>query len=82
MFPFGYVAHDEAADPSALLDVAIAVGADDLVRSIVVSWGIGASAWNFTVAYSGLGTTAAPVPPANATSIRELRGLAPPTPAP
>jgi hypothetical protein len=82
VFPFGYVAHDEAADPAALLDVAVAVGPDDLVRSIVVTWGTGTSAWNFTVAYSGLGATAAPVAPANATSIRELRGLVQPKPAP
>jgi hypothetical protein len=36
--PFGYVAHDEAADPAALLDTAVTVGSDGIVRKIAVSW--------------------------------------------
>jgi hypothetical protein len=66
VFPFGYVAHDEAANPAALLDVVVTVGADGIVRKIVVTWGTSASAWTYTVTYSELGTTAAPVAPANA----------------
>ena len=58
VLPFGYVAHDEAADPSAQLDTAVTVGADGVVRAIAVRWGTGASAWTYTVAYSGLGRDA------------------------
>ena len=39
VLPFGYVAHDEAADPAAPLDVAVTVGADGIVREIAVTWG-------------------------------------------
>jgi hypothetical protein len=34
VFPFGYVAHDEAANPAALLDTSVTVGADGVVREI------------------------------------------------
>jgi hypothetical protein len=71
VFPFGYVAHDEAADPRAPLDAAITVGADSIVRTITVTWGTDASAWNYTVAYSGLGETKAPAAPANARPLRD-----------
>ena len=66
VLPFGYVAHDEAADPAAPLDAAVTVGADGIVRAIAVTWGTVASAWTYTVSYSDLGTTAAPVAPRNA----------------
>ena len=75
VFPFGYVAHDEAADPAALLDVGLETGPDGLVRSIVVTWGTGASAWSYVVWYSELGTTAAPVAPKNARSLLREREL-------
>ncbi len=52
MLLFGYVAHDEAADPAAPLDAS----------AIVVSWGTSAFSWVYTVSYSRLGET----PPANA----------------
>jgi hypothetical protein len=71
VFPFGYVAHDEAADPTAALDAAVTVGADGIIREIAVTWGTTASAWTYTVTYSGLGTTPAPVAPVNA---RDLLG--------
>lgn len=67
VFPFGYVAHDEAANPSALLDSALTVGANGAVREIIVSWGT----WRYTVTYSGLGATPALVAPANARPLRE-----------
>jgi hypothetical protein len=73
VFPFGYVAHDAAADPASLLDTAVAVGADGAIREIVVTWGT----WTYTVTYSDLGSTPAPAAPANAKSLRELRHLAP-----
>jgi hypothetical protein len=57
VFPFGYVAHDEAADPAAPLDVAITVGADGLIDRLEVAWGGGGSVWTYTVTYSDLGTT-------------------------
>ncbi len=70
MFPFGYVAHDEAADPSAPLDTAVTVGVDGAVREIALTWGRGA-AWTYTVTYSSLGTAAALVAPANARPLRQ-----------
>ena len=73
VFPFGYVAHDEAADPASRLEVAVTVGPDDLVRSVVVSWGAGDSTWRYSVTYGGLGTTAAPVAPENAVPLSVLR---------
>jgi hypothetical protein len=73
VLPFGYVAHDEAADAAAPVDVALTVGPDDVVREIAVSWGT----WIYTATYSGLGTTPAPVAPENARSLLELRGLRP-----
>jgi hypothetical protein len=66
VFPFGYVAHDEAANPAAPLDAAVTVGADGVVREIAVTWGNSASAWAYTVSYSKFGATSAPVAPANA----------------
>jgi hypothetical protein len=66
VFPFGYVANDEAADPAAPLDTALTVGPDGVVRRLAATWGTDASAWTYTVTYSGLGATPAPVAPANA----------------
>jgi hypothetical protein len=71
VLPFGYVAHDEAANPGAPLKVAVTVGADGIVREIAVTWGTGASAWQYTVTYRGLGATSAPVAPANARPLRD-----------
>lgn len=62
VLPFGYVAHDEAADPSALLRAEVTVGPDGIVRQLAVSWGT----WRYAVSYSGLGATRAPVVPADA----------------
>ena len=39
LLPFGYVAHDEAADPAAQLAVRLTVGADGIIRLISVHWG-------------------------------------------
>jgi hypothetical protein len=63
VLPWGYVAHDEAENPAALLDTAVTVGPDGVVREIVVTW---APAWRYSVTYSNLGTTPAPAAPANA----------------
>jgi hypothetical protein len=71
VFPFGYVAHDEAADPAAPLDTAITVAEDGLIRELAVMWGT----WTYTVSYSDLGTTAAVVAPKSAKSLLEMRGV-------
>ena len=81
VLPFGYVAHDEAADPAAPLDVAVTVGPDGIVREIAVTWGTSASAWTYTVAYSDLGATPAPVAPAKARDLlKERMPAEPPEP--
>lgn len=74
VLPFGYVAHDEAAHAAAQLDAAVTVGAGGIVREIAVTWGTSASAWTYTVTYSGLCATPAPVAPANAAPQRAATG--------
>ena len=69
VLPFGYVAHDDAADPASPLEVVVTVGPEGVVREIAVTWGT----WTYTVTYSGLGTTAAPVAPKNARSLLQER---------
>jgi hypothetical protein len=76
VLPFGYVAHGEAANPAARLHAAVTAGADGLVRQITVTWGTRTSAWNYTVAYSRLGATPAPVAPASAPSLRDQQRAA------
>jgi hypothetical protein len=66
VFPFGYVAHGAAADPKALLDTSVTVGADGIVRQIAVSWGT----WTYAVTYRALGSTPALVAPENARPFR------------
>jgi hypothetical protein len=73
VFPFGYVAHDAAADPTSLLDTAATVGSDGIIREIAVTWGT----WTYTVTYSDLDTTPPVIAPVNAKSLRELRQLPP-----
>jgi hypothetical protein len=70
VLPFGYVAHDEAADPASPLQTAVTVGADGIVREIAVTWGADASRWVYKVTYSGLGATPAPTAPENARPLR------------
>jgi hypothetical protein len=74
VLPFGYVAHDEAADAAAPLRTAVTVGADGVVRELALSWGTGDSVWRYTVTYSGLGETPAPVAPAKAEPLRRAIG--------
>jgi hypothetical protein len=66
VLPFGFVAHDEAADAANPLDTAVTVGADGVVRDIAFAWGSGDSAWRYTVTYRRLGATSPPLAPANA----------------
>jgi hypothetical protein len=70
VLPFGYVAHDEAANPASPLDTAVTVGPEGVVREIAITWGT----WSYTVTYSALGSTPALLAPANARSLRGLRG--------
>jgi hypothetical protein len=70
VLPFGYVAHDEAADPAAPLGVRVVVSADGVIQNFTVSWG----SWVYAVTYSELGSTAAPVAPANARPLLRDKG--------
>ena len=73
VFPFGYVAHDAAANPASLLDTAVTVGSNGVIRKIAVTW----ETWTYTVTYSDLGSTPPIIAPANAKTLRELRHLPP-----
>ena len=56
----------------------MSVGVDGVLREIAVSWD---PAWTYTVTYSELGTTAAPVAPPNARDLLQERlAVEPPTP--
>jgi hypothetical protein len=79
VFPWGYVAHDEAADPEALLGVAVTVGADGIISELAVDWGHGGSMWTYTVTHSDLGTTPPIEAPANARPFPDRTPVAPPT---
>jgi hypothetical protein len=69
VFPFGYVAHDEAANPNAKLDAAVTVGAGGAVREIALSWGTR----TYTVTYSSLGGAPAIAAPKRARSLLKER---------
>jgi hypothetical protein len=69
VLPFGYVAHDQAADPANPLQAAVTVGPNGVVREIAVTWG----SWKYSVTYSKLGATAAPDAPANARDLLRER---------
>jgi hypothetical protein len=69
VFPFGYVAHNEAADPNNQLDTTVTTAPDGVVREITVRWGT----WRYAVTYSELGSTPAPRAPNNAKSLEDLR---------
>ena len=71
VLPFGFVAHDEAADPSAPLHTSVTVDPGGVIRELRSTWGGGGSAWTFTVTYSDLGTTPAPTAPADAEPLRK-----------
>jgi hypothetical protein len=71
VFPFGYVAHDAAADPASPLDTTVTVGSDGVIREIAVTWGT----WTYIVTYSDLGSTQPIFAPANAKTLREMRHL-------
>ena len=80
VLPFGYVAHDEAADSAAALDTAVTLDGDGIVREITVAWGTSASAWTYTVTYTSLGATPPLVAPENARPLRSRTSTEPPQP--
>jgi hypothetical protein len=57
VLPFGNVAHDDAANPGALIDISISVTADGTIGEIHATWG-GGSSWSYRLTYSDLGSTA------------------------
>ena len=76
MLPFGYVAHDAAADPADLLDTPITIGPEGVVREFALTW----PGWTYTVTYSHLGETPAPLAPEGARPLRDrLRTAKPQT---
>lgn len=79
VFPFGFVAHDEAADPAAPLHVAITVGADGLISQLAVEWGSAWSVWTYTVTYTDLGSTEPIAAPENAQPFPRRTPVAPST---
>jgi hypothetical protein len=65
VLPYGYVAHDDASDPSASIAVTITVGGNDTILAITATWG-GASTWTYELTFQDLGSAAALVAPADA----------------
>jgi hypothetical protein len=78
VFPWGYVAHDEAADPDALLELTVTVSADGLISQLAVEWGNGGSVWTYAVTYRDLGTTGPILAPENAQPFTRGIPAAPP----
>jgi hypothetical protein len=81
VLPYGYVAHDDASNPAAPVEVRITVGADDAIQEIHATWG-GASSWSYRLSFSHLGSTPAPTVPDNVESLCVLRGIPCPPPTP
>jgi hypothetical protein len=69
VLPYGYVAHDDASNPQASIDVSIVVGADGKIHEILASWG-GESEWTYRLGFSGLGTTPAIEKPSEVRSLK------------
>ena len=74
MLPYGYVAHDDASNPAAPVEVRITVEADDAIQEIHATWG-GASSWSNRLSFSGLGSTPAPTMPDNVESLYVVGGV-------
>ena len=83
VLPYGYVAHDDAANPDTPVVVRITVGADGTIEELHATWG-GASSWSYRLSFSDLGSTPAPIAPANPRRLCVERGIPcpPPIPAP
>jgi hypothetical protein len=79
VLPYGYIAHDDAADADTPVTVSITVGADQTIREIHATWG-GGSAWSYRLTYSDLGSTPAPTAPSNVSSLCSIRHVPCPPP--
>jgi hypothetical protein len=65
VLPYGYVAHDDASDPSSPIAMTITVGADTTIHSIVAAWG-GSSTWVYGLTFTELGSASQLTAPADA----------------
>jgi hypothetical protein len=67
VLPFGYVGHDDAANPRSPLAVAVTIGPEGVVREILASWG----SWVYSVRYRDLGATPPIAAPPSTRPLRE-----------
>jgi hypothetical protein len=81
VLPYGYVAHDDAANPDTPVDVSITVRADGTIEEIHATWG-GASSWSYRLSFSDLGSTPAPTAPQGARRLCAERHIPCPPPVP
>jgi hypothetical protein len=72
VLPYGYVAHDDASDPSSPIAVTITVGADDIIRRITATWG-GASTWTYVLTFDNLGSAPGLAAPTDARPLLACR---------
>jgi hypothetical protein len=79
VLPYGYVAHDDASNPAAPVQVSLTVRSDDTIAEIHATWG-GASSWSYRLSFSDLGSTPAPTAPENARRLCVERGIPCPPP--
>jgi hypothetical protein len=69
VLPYGYVAHDDASNPGAPVDMRITVRADETIDEIHATWD-DVSSWSYRLPFSDLGSTPAPTAPDNVRSLR------------
>ncbi len=69
VLPYGYVAHDEASNPSSQVAITITVGPDSRIQEIAATWG-GASNWTLRLTYFDLGSAPALSKPDNVEPLR------------
>jgi hypothetical protein len=74
VLPYGFVAHDDAADPASLIPITITVGPGDTIAEIAAEWG-GASAWTYRLSFRDLGSTPSPSVPDNVKPLLKCRAL-------
>ncbi len=78
VLPYGYVAHDQASNPSSMIAVSITVGADETIQVISATWG-GVSDWTYNLRFDDLGSASELAAPVNARPLPVCR-LAPERP--
>jgi hypothetical protein len=78
VLPYGYVAHDNASEPSSPIAVTITVGSDDTIRAVTATWG-GVSSWTYQLTFDDLGSAPELAAPTNARPLLDCR-LAPERP--